>query len=134
LSESGTYFYWLEALDLDGQMQMFGAVSVTITSQPDGPVVPPVIETALLQIFPNPFNPMLFIKANHKSDGILSVSIYDLMGRKIITLQDEYSTKGLKNLSWNGKDAAGRDCASGIYIVKCRSGNEIKATKAILLK
>ncbi|MFO7660769.1 MAG: hypothetical protein R6V77_07635, partial [Candidatus Cloacimonadaceae bacterium] len=109
LSESGTYFYWLEALDLDGQMQMFGAVSVTITSQPDGPEVPPVIETALLQIFPNPFNPMLFIKANHKSDGILSVSIYDLMGRKIITLQDEYSTKGLKTLSWNGKDAAGRD-------------------------
>ena len=132
--EIGTYYYWLEALDLDGHIQMFGPVSATVTSQPEGPVVPPVIESAFLSIFPNPFNPMLFIKANHKADGMFAVSIYDMMGRKVITLQEEHSAKGMKSLTWNGKDALGRDCASGIYFIRCQSGKEIKTQKAILLK
>ena len=134
IEEPGTYFYWLEAIDLDGHIQLFGAVSATITSQPEGPVVPPVIETVLMSVFPNPFNPVCFVKISHQTDGELSVSVYDVIGRRIATLIDITAPKGYYNLSWDGNAKDGTECSTGIYFIRCQSGKQVKTQKVVLLK
>lgn len=132
--DSGTYYYWLQALELDGQFTISNAISVTVNIQPGTNDTPPPIDAEMLSIYPNPFNPQLFIRINHQQDGLLKVNVYDLTGRKVATLKNEYLNKGLINLTWNGRDDRGTLSSSGVYFIRCSSGKETKTIKAILLK
>jgi hypothetical protein len=134
IEQTGTYYYWLQILELSGESSLSGAVSVTVTEQPGTPDTPPAGETALLSLYPNPFNPRLNLLINHKADGYLKVTVYDLIGRKVALLYDDYSVKGIKNLGWNGTSDNGTSCGTGIYFVRCDSNRETKTLKAILLK
>ncbi|MCX7797643.1 MAG: carbohydrate binding domain-containing protein [Melioribacter sp.] len=51
-------------------------------------------EYKLEQNFPNPFNSMTVIKYNLPENGIVKIELYDILGRKIKTLVDEYKTAG----------------------------------------
>lgn len=134
ISELGTYYYWLQSFELDGQFNVSHAITVTLIAPPGGNDVTPVVDMALLSIYPNPFNPNLFIRVNHKTDDRLTVNVYDVSGRKIRTLTDDIYYKGIKTITWDGKDANNNICASGVYFIHCRSGVKTITSKAILLK
>jgi hypothetical protein len=73
----------------------------------------------LYQNTPNPFNQSTNINyeiINNTQD--IKLTIFDLMGKEVITLVDEVQSPGIHSVLWNGKDKKGGDAPSGMYF--CR--------------
>ena len=86
------------------------------------------------QNFPNPFNPSTNIPFTLSNSGLVSLKIYDLMGREIITLLESEMNKGSHQVNWLGKDKFGKSMPTGIYIYQLKIGELIKSKKMHLLK
>ena len=83
----------------------------------------------LFQNFPNPFNPVTTIRYQIPKEGIVSLKIYDVLGRELKTLVNEYEEAGSYKLNFDGSEFS-----SGIYFYRLCSGNFIKTMKMILVK
>jgi hypothetical protein len=88
-----------------------------------------VISFALKQNFPNPFNPITQIEFNLKSDGDLTLKIYDLTGALVNIIADGYYKSGVHTVTFRAKDMP-----SGIYFYRLQQGNNYITKKMILLK
>jgi hypothetical protein len=96
----------------------------------------------LFQNHPNPFNQTTKIEFTLAKSGFVSLSIYDLLGRKVITLASEHLPSGYKSVLWDGKDNSGKDVSSGIYFYRIEvddpasggAGDFTQAKKLVLLK
>ena len=86
-------------------------------------------EYSLYQNYPNPFNPVTTIKFDIPNDGVVQLEIFDILGRRIITLVDEYKTAGSYEKVFNASSLA-----SGVYVYKLQAGDFISSKKMILLK
>jgi len=89
---------------------------------------------ALHQNFPNPFNPDTEIDYAIPRDAHVRLVIYDLRGRLVSTLVDEYQTAGYKRSEWNASNDKGRNAAAGIYIYSLQVENFRATKKFVLLK
>jgi FtsP/CotA-like multicopper oxidase with cupredoxin domain len=88
-----------------------------------------VKEYSLSQNYPNPFNPETKINYSIKENGFVSLKVYDMIGREVAVLVNEYKTAGIYNINFSGSKLA-----SGIYIYKLTTGNYEKTMKMMLLK
>ena len=86
-------------------------------------------EYSLSQNFPNPFNPVTKISYDLPFDNFISINIYDITGRVVMTLVNENKTAGRYEVIFNGETFA-----SGIYYYKIESGNFSQVRKMILIK
>jgi len=77
-------------------------------------------EFALSQNYPNPFNQTTKIEFTLAKSGFVSLSIYDLLGRKVRTLASEHLPSGYKSVLWDGRNDSGEDVASGIYFYRIK--------------
>ena len=89
---------------------------------------------ALGQNFPNPFNPITTIFYDLPIDGKIELDIYDILGRKVITLISGFQEKGYKTVQWKGLDQNGIKVSSGIYFYRLLSKDYMATKKMILLK
>jgi len=129
------YYYWLESIALDGTNEFYGPLTVTIgdpTQEPLPPVVPMV--TKLYNAFPNPFNPNTNIRYSLKEAGKVKIEIYNMKGQKIKSYNQEHSSPGYYQISWDGRDENGRNVASGIYLYRLTTANYTSAKKMVLAK
>ena len=77
----------------------------------------------LSQNVPNPFNPSTWIPFELARSGHVRLTIYNLAGQKIRTLLDKELAAGIGYTTfWNGKDDAGRNVASGVYVAEMTGG------------
>jgi flagellar hook assembly protein FlgD len=88
----------------------------------------------LYQNYPNPFNPVTQIDFMVAGDGWIEVAVFDVLGRKISTLQNGYCPAGTHAVTWDGTDDNGRPVASGIYLTRVSSRTQSAARKMVLLK
>jgi hypothetical protein len=86
-------------------------------------------EYSLEQNYPNPFNPVTKIKYSLPESGFVTLRIYDIMGREVITLIKEAQNAGIYEASF---DAA--DLTSGIYYYILSSGTFTETKKMMLIK
>jgi len=86
-------------------------------------------EYSLYQNYPNPFNPTTTIKFDLPQDGLVSLEIYDILGRRITTLINENRSAGSFEQVFNASSLA-----SGIYIYKIQAGDYINSKKMLLIK
>ena len=70
-------------------------------------------EFGISKIFPNPFNPVTHIQYELTQFGLISIKIYDIQGRVVDQLMNEYQSPGHYSLNWNAVNHA-----SGMYIVE----------------
>jgi len=98
-----------------------------------GGVTPPPIN--LPTNYPNPFTITTTINYSVIQAGNIKLIIYDMLGREIKTLVDEYQTAGTKTVQWNGTDSKGKRVSSGTYFyqIKWKNG-DASAKKMILIK
>ena len=89
---------------------------------------------ALHQNFPNPFNPTTKINYALPRDAHVRLVIYDLRGRLVTTLVDEYQTAGYKNSEWNATIDNGLKASAGLYIYSLQVENFRGSRKFVLLK
>ena len=67
-------------------------------------------------------------------DTDIELAIYDITGRKVSVLVNEYQIKGYRSFKWNGKDSNGKKLGSGLYFYQLQAKNFIKTKKMIMLK
>ncbi|MGB3093420.1 MAG: FlgD immunoglobulin-like domain containing protein [Candidatus Zixiibacteriota bacterium] len=91
-------------------------------------------EFALFQNHPNPFNQATKIEFTLVKSGFVSLSIYDLLGRKVRTLASEHLPSGYKSVLWDGKNDSGEDVASGIYFYQLGVRDYSETKTLVLLK
>ena len=98
-----------------------------VTSVDDLEELPGVF--TLSQNYPNPFNPSTVINWQLAKGGKVSLKIYDLLGREIKTLVNEYRAPGKYETFFNGDLLP-----SGVYFYRIVSGNYSDTKKMMLLK
>ena len=89
---------------------------------------------SLEQNYPNPFNPSTTIGYTLERHAHVELSIYEIRGRKTITLVNKYQKAGEYSIDWNGYDQKGIRVASGIYFYKVSVNEFTISRKMILLK
>ncbi|MFC1619781.1 FlgD immunoglobulin-like domain containing protein [Candidatus Neomarinimicrobiota bacterium] len=89
---------------------------------------------ALHPAYPNPFNPVTTIRYELPEAAMVRLVVYDLQGREITRLADNYLPAGSYESVWDGRDGDGRVVPSGIYIARLVTAEYSKAIKMVLLK
>ncbi len=84
--------------------------------------------------FPNPFNPSTEIAYEVARANRVTVEVFDLLGRKVKTLVDEFQGIGQYRVRWDGTDDAGDQVSSGVYVYTLRAGDFVASRKMTLLR
>ena len=109
-----------------------GEVLVTSVSEINNTRVPS--KYFLHQSYPNPFNAGMVIKYEIPENNPVTLTIYDITGKEVITLINKKQSPGAYQVDWNGKNQKGGEVASGIYIYQLRAGSFVQAKKALFIK
>jgi hypothetical protein len=79
--------------------------------------------------YPNPFNPLTNLRYDLPHATHVTLTVYNLLGREVIRLVDDYMEPGYHEVQWDG-----REFASGIYIARLVTPEYSKSIKMVLLK
>jgi len=88
-----------------------------------------VSQFAILDNYPNPFNPSTTISYQLNQSGKININIFDLNGKLIDELVNDFKEMGNYSINWNGSNLA-----NGVYIVKLQSNEFTEMRKITLLK
>ncbi len=91
-------------------------------------------EFSLSQNYPNPFNPTTLIKYSLKENSLVKIIIYDILGREVRRLLDEYAYAGHETVVWDGTNSHGIPVSSGIYLLKIIAGDFTDIKKMVLIR
>jgi hypothetical protein len=109
-----------------------GGDSVATGIDANGPVIP--IDFSILRNYPNPFNNYTNIEFIVMEKTDVELAVYDLLGRRIVTLFKGEKDPGKHLICWNGLDALNNKVASGIYYLRLSAGMRSRVNKMLLLK
>jgi hypothetical protein len=136
LDDNSQYYWIVVAMDTDGFMvgsnENTPNTMVVGTLSIDDADIPEVF--ALHQNYPNPFNPTTQIRYDLPEDAIVSITIYDLMGRSIKSLVNSQQTAGYRSIQWNATNNLGEPVSAGMYIYMIQAGQFRQVRKMVLLK
>jgi len=106
--------------------------------------IPPGVQTirpgfvprsfSLSQNYPNPFNPLTSIEYSLARGSQVELSIYNVVGERVRVLVDERQRAGVYRATWDGKDGAGNEVASGVYFYRLVAGDHTFNRKMLLVK
>ena len=99
-----------------------------------GPIVAPSLSLTLYQNVPNPFNPSTAIRFCLSEPCLVILDVYDASGRLVRRLAEGSRKEGMQLVTWDGRDAAGREAGSGIYFARLRAGKQVHSRKMILVR
>jgi hypothetical protein len=80
---------------------------------------------------PNPFRFSTNISWELATGMRASIRIYDMRGRVVTTLFDQWSNPGRSLVTWSARDDFGRVLSPGVYFIRLQVGASSKATKVI---
>ncbi len=106
--------------------------SDVVTAVDDALEVP--AEFGLSQNYPNPFNAKTTIHFSLGGPGEVTLSVFDLLGRRIRVLQSGFLNAGAHSIVWDGANEAGKVVASGIYFYRLESPEGSRTMRMLLLK
>ena len=126
------YFYRIRAADYSGNWSDYSEVVQLSTLSNDNANV--AERFMLHQNYPNPFNPTTQIKYDLPEDAMVSITIYDIMGRRIRSLVNSKQTAGYRSIQWNAINSFGESVSAGMYIYMIQAGEFRQVKKMVLLK
>jgi hypothetical protein len=117
---------------LDGSVGVYTNSMLVVSDWGDGGVP---LEFALKQNYPNPFNPSTLIRYQLPEQTNVTVSIYDIMGRKVRTLLSaDNQLAGYRQVLWNATNDFGQPVSAGMYIYTIQAGAFRMTKKMVLMK
>ncbi|MBN2321816.1 MAG: T9SS type A sorting domain-containing protein [Acidobacteria bacterium] len=90
--------------------------------------------TQLSRPFPNPFNPSTRINYQLEKDSRVSLSVFDLSGRKVKDLFSGDQVSGSHQVEWDGTDGSGRRVSNGCYIIRLEAGDFTHSEKVAVVR
>ncbi len=91
-------------------------------------------QISLMQNYPNPFNATTQIQFSLNTSDDVTLSVYDLLGRKITTLYDGALNAGTHSITWNGTNESGEVVSSGVYFYRLETSESTTSKQMLLLK
>ncbi len=88
----------------------------------------------LHQNYPNPFNPFTILRYDLLEDGLVNITVYDILGNVINQLVNEVQHSGYKSIQWNATNNQGQPVSAGVYLYTIEAGDFRQTKKMILLK
>jgi Secretion system C-terminal sorting domain len=116
----GTYQYRLKQIDYDGSFEYSKVVEVEI---------PLPNKFSLSQNYPNPFNPVTSMQYTIGNRQLVTLKVYDILGREIATLVNEEKPAGEYEVEFNGTNLP-----NGIYFYQLNAGEFSETKKMVLIK
>ena len=92
------------------------------------------IDYFLKQNFPNPFNPITTLRYDLPENGLVNITIYDMLGNVISQLVNEVQNSGHKSIQWDATNNQGQPVSAGVYLYSIKAGDFRQTKKMILLK
>ena len=89
---------------------------------------------SLDQNYPNPFNPTTTINFSVPKTGMVNVSVYNSIGQLVKVLSNDNYVPGTYQLTWDSRNTAGEQVASGVYFYRISAKNFDRTMKMVLLK
>ena len=89
---------------------------------------------SLKQNYPNPFNPITSIRYDLPESELVNITIYDMMGRIVKTLVNDFHTPGFKSVQWNATNERNEPASAGLYLYTIQAGDFRQTKKMVLLK
>ncbi|MBS1493666.1 MAG: T9SS type A sorting domain-containing protein [Bacteroidetes bacterium] len=133
---TGLYFIFSDFNDvINFNNNIFVATSSAIYYQPQSQLTSvrgmsgTVSSFSLQQNYPNPFNPATTIKYSIKQNEFVTLNVFDLAGRIVSTLINDYKTAGEYSINFNAANLP-----SGIYFYTLKAGDFSETRKMILMK
>jgi hypothetical protein len=118
--DGSKFQYRLKQIDKDGHFKYSNVVDVAIG-------IPAAFE--LKQNYPNPFNPSTKIVYNLPSDGIVTLIVYNIMGKEVVSLVNENKKAGSYGVTLDGNRLT-----SGVYFCKMTAKNFTGSIKMLFIK
>jgi hypothetical protein len=84
--------------------------------------------------FPNPFNPTTTIAFRLQIDSPVTLTVFDIAGRRVRTLVHGRLTAGDHDVTWDGRDDAGDSVGSGVYLTELRTPDRRSVRKMVLTR
>jgi PKD repeat protein len=109
-----------------------GHASVPITITVVDPLATGISESIVattLENYPNPFNGSTTINYSIAKDAAVELSVTDLLGKKIATIENSNKIEGSYSVNWNAENVA-----EGMYLLKMKVNNQVSTKKIIMNK
>ncbi|MBV6480064.1 MAG: hypothetical protein HGGPFJEG_02898 [Ignavibacteria bacterium] len=103
--DQGKYNYRLKQIDYNGNFEYFNLANEVIVGSPE--------KFSLSQNYPNPFNPSTKINYDLPVDANVSLKVYDMTGKEIVTLVNEYKSAGYHTAEFNALNLS-----TGVYLYR----------------
>ncbi|HOX24623.1 MAG TPA: T9SS type A sorting domain-containing protein [Candidatus Krumholzibacteria bacterium] len=108
---------------------------IQIVSGESSAVEGPSLGTATLdRVAPNPFNPTTTIHYRLDRDTRVDLAVYDLRGRRLVTLHRGWTVAGMHAANWTGVAEDGSRLGSGVYLVRLGTDDRVLSAKVTLVK
>ena len=67
-------------------------------------------------------------------DGLVNITVYDMMGRSIMSLVNSNQSAGYKSIQWDATNNQGQPVSAGLYLYTIQAGDFRQTKKMVLLK
>jgi len=115
------YYYNYSSWNHSLLSAVISSIRTTGVSQPE--------QFVLDQNYPNPFNPNTRIEFKVPRSGFVSLKVYDVLGREVVTLVNEELKPGSYERTFDGSGLA-----NGVYFYRLRAGEFVDTKKLVLLR
>jgi len=113
--------YRLKQIDFGGAFEYSSEIEVMIDQKP--------LTFSLGQNYPNPFNPTTMVNFSLPKSSQVTLKVFDILGREVMTLVNEKREAGNYSLKLDATDLP-----AGLYFYKLQAGNFVAVNKMIVLK
>ncbi len=113
-----------------GTVQVWGSAATNTATEEE-------IEAALHRLFqnyPNPFQETTTIAYEVEHPGPVTLTVYDVLGRRVRTLVEADQPSGTYQVQWDGRDTGGQAMAAGTYFYRLRIGQALSSKQAIRVR
>lgn len=125
--EAGTYRYRLEA-QVDSRIVRSGEVTLEKAT-------PNLVNRSqLTAAVPNPFNPKTEVQFALSRSEDVTISIFDLSGRRVREVRMGTLDAGTHTMAWDGTDAGGARVSSGVYLIRMVTPTVTDGLRVVLVK
>ena len=122
-----SYYYKLAAEDCQGNVEFHESVLASAATSVPG-------TCGLMPNYPNPFNASTVIGYQLPVSGHVTLTIYDVLGRKVRTLLNAHREAGNYTARWDSKDDRGGELKSGVYFCVFEIGDFSQTRKMVLTR